>query len=154
MQSHSIFQRRHKTYKRRRFQSYRFSFLGQGYFPNDDNSINTKGLDFYDRLLDEILEYDLEPFPTLYHWDLPIRFNQLGGWENKDTCKRFADYSYAISEKLGDKFQKIATINEPWCVSWLSHYLGEHAPEKSLSVATATMHNILLAHGLSASLTF
>ncbi len=132
------------------FKAYRFSFSWPRIFPNDDNTINTKGLDFYDRLLDEILKCDLEPFPTLYHWDLPIRYNQLGGWENKDTCKRFADYSYTISEKLGDKFQKIATINEPWCVSWLSHYLGEHAPgKKSLSSATVTMHNILLAHGLS-----
>ena len=118
--------------------------------PIDHNTINTEGLDFYSRLLDEILKNDLEPFPTLYHWDLPLRFSSLGGWENQDTCKRFADFSYIISEKYSDKFQKIATINEPWCVSWLSHYLGEHAPGlNNLSSAVKTMHNILLAHGMS-----
>lgn len=132
------------------FKAYRFSFSWPRLFPNDDNTINSEGLDFYKRLLDEILHSNLEPFPTLYHWDLPVRFNQIGGWESEETCKRFADYSYTVSEKLGDKFQKIATINEPWCVSWLSHYLGEHAPgKKSLSSAALTMHNILLAHGLS-----
>ena len=55
---------------------------------------------------------DLEPFPTLYHWDLPIRFSKIGGWENKDTCKHFADYSYFVSQQFGDKFDKVTTINE------------------------------------------
>ena len=74
----------------------------------------------------------------------------MGGWENQDTCKHFADYSYFISQQFGDKFEKVATINEPWCVSWLSHYLGEHAPgKKDLKSAVLTMHNVLLAHGLS-----
>ena len=139
-----------KFIKEAGFKAYRFSFSWPRILPSDHNTINTEGLDFYSRLLDEILKNDLEPFPTLYHWDLPLRFSSLGGWENQDTCKRFADFSYIISEKYSDKFQKIATINEPWCVSWLSHYLGEHAPGlTNLSSAVKTMHNILLAHGMS-----
>ena len=132
------------------FKAYRFSFAWPRLFPENNSNFNEEGVDFYNRLLDEILNNDLEPFPTLYHWDLPIRFSRMGGWENQDTCKHFADYSYFISQQFGDKFEKVATINEPWCVSWLSHYLGEHAPgKKDLKSAVLTMHNILLAHGLS-----
>ena len=132
------------------FNAYRFSFAWPRLFPENNSISNEEGVDFYNRLLDEILNNDLEPFPTLYHWDLPIRFSRMGGWENQDTCKHFADYSYFVSQQFGDKFEKVATINEPWCVSWLSHYLGEHAPgKKDLKSAVLTMHNILLAHGLS-----
>ena len=132
------------------FKAYRFSFAWPRLFPDNNSNSNEEGVDFYNRLLDEILNNDLEPFPTLYHWDLPIRFSRMGGWENQDTCKHFADYSYFISQQFGDKFEKVATINEPWCVSWLSHYLGEHAPgKKDLKSAVLTMHNVLLAHGLS-----
>ena len=132
------------------FKAYRFSFAWPRLFPENNSNSNEEGVDFYNRLLDEILNNDLEPFPTLYHWDLPIRFSRMGGWENQDTCKHFADYSYFISQQFGDKFEKVATINEPWCVSWLSHYLGEHAPgKKDLKSAVLTMHNVLLAHGLS-----
>ncbi len=132
------------------FKAYRFSFAWPRLFPENNSDFNEEGVGFYNRLLDEILNNDLEPFPTLYHWDLPIRFSRMGSWENQDTCKRFADYSYFVSQQFGDKFEKVATINEPWCVSWLSHYLGEHAPgKKDLKSAVITMHNILLAHGLS-----
>ena len=132
------------------FKAYRFSFAWPRLFPENNSDFNEEGVDFYNRLLDEILENDLEPFPTLYHWDLPIRFSSMGGWESQDTCKHFADYSYFVSQQFGDKFEKVATINEPWCVSWLSHYLGEHAPgKKDLKSAVLTMHNVLLAHGLS-----
>ncbi len=132
------------------FKAYRFSFAWPRLFPENNSNSNEEGVDFYNRLLDEILNNDLEPFPTLYHWDLPIRFSRTGGWENQDTCKHFADYSYFVSQQFGDKFEKVATINEPWCVSWLSHYLGEHAPgKKDLKSAVLSMHNILLAHGLS-----
>ncbi len=132
------------------FKAYRFSFAWPRLFPENNSNSNEEGVDFYNRLLDEILNNDLEPFPTLYHWDLPIRFSRMGGWESQDTCKHFADYSYFVSQQFGDKFEKVATINEPWCVSWLSHYLGEHAPgKKDIKSAVLTMHNILLAHGLS-----
>ena len=107
-------------------------------------------MDFYKQLLEEINNSDLEAFPTIYHWDLPIRFQKIKGWEDQETCKHFGDLSFFISKTFGDQFEKISTINEPWCVSWLSHYLGEHAPGiKNIQSAAKTMHNILFAHSQS-----
>ena len=147
---YSFFKDDIKLIKDAGFKAYRFSFAWPRLFPENDNQINQDGIEFYHRLLDEINSNDLEPFPTLYHWDLPIRFLQIGGWENKDTSKRFAEYANFISKNFGDQFKSVATINEPWCISWLSHYLGEHAPgKKDLNAAVNSMHNILLAHGLS-----
>ena len=147
---YSFFKEDIKLIKDAGLKAYRFSFAWPRLFPENDNQINQDGIDFYHRLLDEINSSDLEPFPTLYHWDLPIRFLKKGGWENKDTSKRFAEYANFISKNFGDKFKSVATINEPWCISWLSHYLGEHAPgKKDLKAAVHAMHNILLAHGLS-----
>ena len=147
---YSFFKEDIKLIKDAGFKAYRFSFAWPRLFPENDNQINQDGIDFYHRLLDEINSNDLEPFPTLYHWDLPIRFLKNGGWENRDTSKRFADYANFISKNFGDQFKSVATINEPWCISWLSHYLGEHAPgKKDLNSAVHSMHNILLAHGLS-----
>ena len=147
---YSFFKEDIKLIKEAGFKAYRFSFAWPRLFPENDNQINQDGVGFYHRLLEEIHANDLEPFPTLYHWDLPIRFLKNGGWENKDTSKRFADYANFISKNFGDQFKSIATINEPWCISWLSHYLGEHAPgKKNLNAAVHSMHNILLAHGLS-----
>ena len=132
------------------FKSYRFSFSWPRVFPEKNQKLNNLGLDFYNQLLDEIHKQELEPYPTLYHWDLPIRFQEQGGWTNKDTAKYFSDFALCIAEHFSDRYNKIATINEPWCVSWLSHYLGEHAPgKKDLKAAVNSMHNILLAHGLS-----
>ena len=132
------------------FKSYRFSFSWPRLFPEKNQKLNNLGLDFYNRLLDEIHNQELEPYPTLYHWDLPIRFQAQGGWTNKDTAKYFSDFALCIAEHFSDRYNKIATINEPWCVSWLSHYLGEHAPGiKDLRSAAQAMHNILYAHGLA-----
>ena len=147
---YSFFKEDIKLIKEAGFKAYRFSFAWPRLFPENDNQINQDGVDFYHRLLDEINSNDLEPFPTLYHWDLPIRFLEIGGWENRDTSKRFAEYANFISKSYGDLFKSVTTINEPWCISWLSHYLGEHAPgKKDLNAAVRSMHNILLAHGLS-----
>ena len=147
---YSFFKDDIKLIKDAGFKAYRFSFAWPRLFPENDNQINQDGIDFYHRLLDEINSNDLEPFPTLYHWDLPIRFLKIGGWENMDTSKRFAEYANFISKIYGDQFKSVTTINEPWCISWLSHYLGEHAPgKKDLNAAVNSMHNILLAHGLS-----
>ena len=147
---YSFFKEDIKLIKEAGFKAYRFSFAWPRLFPENDNQINQDGVDFYHRLLDEISSNDLEPFPTLYHWDLPIRFLEIGGWENMDTSKRFAEFANFISKSYGDQFKSVTTINEPWCISWLSHYLGEHAPgKKDLSAAVHSMHNILLAHGLS-----
>jgi len=130
------------------FSAYRFSFSWPRIFPEGKGFINKEGLSFYDRLLDGMLERELKPFGTLYHWDLPIYFAEKGGWINRDTPNYFSDYTDLIMEKFGDRLYSIATINEPWCASWLSYYLGEHAPGiKDLSAAAKSMHFILLAHG-------
>ena len=128
--------------------AYRFSFSWPRLYPNQDGKINSLGLEFYDKLLDSILEKNLLPFATLYHWDLPKYLDDKGGWTNLDTVKRFSEFSDLIMDKYGKRIHSIATINEPWCVSWLSHYWGEHAPGmKNIEATAKSMHNILLAHG-------
>ena len=96
--------------------------------PDGTRSLNKNGISFYDKLIDKMLELDLKPFGTFYHWDLPIYLADLGGWAKRDTAKYFADYSEVIMKNYGDRLYSVATINEPWCVAWLSHYLGVHAP--------------------------
>ncbi len=132
------------------FSAYRFSFSWPRLLPEGRGKINSKGISFYDKLIDGMLDRGLLPFATLYHWDLPNNLASKGGWQIKDTCKWFADYSDLIMKKFGDRLHSIATINEPWCVSWLSHYWGEHAPGiRNISATAKTMHNILLAHAKS-----
>ncbi|GAB1363822.1 hypothetical protein MASR1M32_30580 [Rhodobacter sp.] len=115
----------------------------------DGVTVNPEGMDFYDRLVDGMLSRGLKPFQTLYHWDLPSALADRGGWANRDTCHRFADYAAAIAARLGDRVASVATINEPWCVAWLSHFLGAHAPGlRDIRAAARAMHHILLAHGL------
>ena len=128
--------------------AYRFSFSWPRLYPNEDRKINNLGLEFYDKLLDSILEKNLLPFATFYHWDLPKYLDDKGGWTNLDTVKRFSEFSDLIMDKYGKRIHSIATINEPWCVSWLSYYWGEHAPGiKNIAATAKSMHNILLAHG-------
>jgi beta-glucosidase len=127
--------------------AYRFSTSWARVMP-DGVRINPEGVDFYDRLVDGMLERGLKPFQTLYHWDLPSALADKGGWQNRDTCHRFADYAQAITRVLGDRVASIATI-KPWCVAWLSHFLGIHAPGlRDIRAAARAMHHILLAHGL------
>ena len=109
------------------FDAYRFSTSWARVMP-DGVSVNPEGLDFYDRLADAIVERGLKPFLTLYHWDLPAALADLGGWRNRDTASRFADYAQTVVARIGDRMESVATINEPWCVAWLSHFLGIHAP--------------------------
>ncbi len=128
--------------------AYRFSFSWPRLYPNQDGKINSLGLEFYDKLLDSLLEKNLLPFATFYHWDLPKYLDDKGGWTNLDTLKRFSEFSNLIMDKFGKRIHSIATINEPWCISWLSHYWGEHAPGmKNIEATAKSMHNILLAHG-------
>tara|TARA_A100001015_G_scaffold320946_1_gene449283 strand:+ start:2351 stop:3682 length:1332 start_codon:yes stop_codon:yes gene_type:complete len=128
--------------------AYRFSFSWPRLYPNDDGKINNLGLEFYDKLLDSLLEKNLLPFATFYHWDLPKYLDDKGGWTQLDTLRKFCEFSNLIMDKFGKRIHSIATINEPWCVSWLSHYWGEHAPGiKSIEATAKSMHNILLAHG-------
>ncbi|MFN3606301.1 MAG: family 1 glycosylhydrolase, partial [Cypionkella sp.] len=128
--------------------AYRFSTSWARVMP-DGKTLNPEGVDFYDRLVDGMLARGLRPFQTLYHWDLPSALADKGGWANRDTAHRFADYAGAITQVLGDRVASIATINEPWCVAWLSHFLGAHAPGlRDIRAAARAMHHILLAHGL------
>jgi beta-glucosidase len=129
--------------------AYRFSTSWARVMP-DGVKINPEGLDFYDRLVDGMLARGLKPFQTLYHWELPSALADKGGWANRDTAFRFADFAAEITRRLGDRVAAVATINEPWCVSWLSHFWGIHAPGLRDIRATAhAMHHILLAHGLA-----
>jgi beta-glucosidase len=130
------------------FDAYRFSAAWPRVVPDGRGAINQEGLDWYDRLVDQILARNLKPSLTLYHWDLPVPLADLGGWRNRDTAQWFADYADIITRKLGDRLFSTSTINEPWCVAWLSHFLGHHAPGlKDIRAAARAMHHILLAHG-------
>lgn len=132
------------------FGAYRFSFSWPRLLPDSDKVVNPEGLSFYDRLLDAMLGRGLAPFATLYHWDLPQRHAVAGGWRNRDIVGRFADYTDLIMKHFGDRIDSIAPINEPWCVSWLSHYWGHHAPGmRDLDATARAMHFVQLAHGRS-----
>ena len=127
--------------------AYRFSTSWARVMPDGVN-INPEGLDFYDKLVDGMLERGLQPFQTLYHWELPSALADNGGWANRDTAFRFADFAAEITRRLGDRVKAVATINEPWCVSWLSHFWGIHAPGlRDIRATARSMHHILLAHG-------
>jgi beta-glucosidase len=129
--------------------AYRFSTSWARVMP-DGKTLNPAGVDFYDRLVDGMLARGLKPFQTLYHWDLPSALADAGGWANRDTALRFADYAAAITQRLGDRVASISTINEPWCVAWLSHFMGIHAPGlRDIRATARAMHHILLAHGLA-----
>ncbi|MBJ3764234.1 beta-glucosidase [Maribius pontilimi] len=128
------------------FDTYRFSTAWTRVMP-DGRTVNADGLAFYDRLVDAVLERGLKPSLTLYHWELPEVFADAGGWSNRDTALAFGDYARAVMDRLGDRVGAVATINEPWCIAWLSHFLGLHAPGmRNIRTATRAMHHINLAH--------
>src|SRR5690606_5239760 len=130
------------------FDAYRFSFAWPRLMPEGTGAINQAGVDFYDRLIDGMLERGIKPYATLYHWDLPSALQDRGGWMNRDIANWFGDYATLIAEKFGDRLTATATINEPWCVAFLSHYLGVHAPGyRDLRAAARAMHHVLFAHG-------
>ncbi len=132
--------------------AYRFSVAWPRVIPEGRGEVNTKGLDFYDKLVDGILERGLEPYCTLYHWDLPQILEDKGGWLNRDTAYAFADYADAVSKKLGDRVISYATLNEPWCSAFLGYFDGHHAPghnDRNLNKYLTAVHHLLLAHGLA-----
>ncbi|MCT2537211.1 GH1 family beta-glucosidase [Aquibacillus koreensis] len=133
---------------------YRFSVSWPRIFPNGVGEVNQEGLDYYHRLVDELLAAGIEPMCTLYHWDLPQALQDKGGWENRETVDAFVNYAETMFQSFEGKIKSWLTINEPWCVSFLSNYLGLHAPgKKDLSAAVTISHHLLLAHG-KASLRF
>lgn len=130
-------------------QTYRFSTSWSRVRP-DGGAPNAEGLDFYSRLVDELLGADIKPWLTLYHWDLPQALQETGGWANRDTAFRFADYAATVHDALGDRITSWTTLNEPWCASFLSHIGGEHAPGiQDPATGLAAGHHLLLGHGLA-----
>ncbi|MDM4763872.1 GH1 family beta-glucosidase [Galbitalea sp. SE-J8] len=129
-------------------QTYRFSTSWSRVRP-DGGAVNHAGVDFYSRLVDELLEGGILPWLTLYHWDLPEALQQTGGWADRDTAYRFLEYAETVHDALGDRVTNWTTLNEPWCSSFLSYLGGEHAPgHTSETEALAAGHHLLLGHGL------
>ncbi|AUQ67314.1 GH1 family beta-glucosidase [Phaeobacter inhibens] len=130
------------------FDCYRFSTSWARVMPEGPGASNPEGLDFYDRLTDAILERGLKPCVTLYHWELPQALADLGGWRNAEIANWFGDYAEVIMGRIGDRMYSAAPINEPWCVGWLSHFLGHHAPGlRDIRATARAMHHVMLAHG-------
>ncbi|MEC8017279.1 MAG: GH1 family beta-glucosidase [Pseudomonadota bacterium] len=130
------------------FDCYRFSTSWARVLPEGRGAPNLEGLDFYDRLTDAMLERGLKPCVTLYHWELPQALADMGGWRNGDIAKWFGDYTHVIMSRIGDRMYSAAPINEPWCVGWLSHFLGHHAPGlRDIRATARAMHHVMVAHG-------
>lgn len=129
--------------------SYRFSVAWPRVLPDGSGRVNPKGLAFYDRLVDELLAAGIQPFVTLYHWDLPTALHDRGGWVNRDIASWFSDYAAIMARALGDRVKYWITLNEPWCTSFLSYEIGEHAPGlRNPALAVQVAHHTLLAHGM------
>ncbi|MGO2747031.1 GH1 family beta-glucosidase [Microbacterium sp.] len=128
-------------------QTYRFSTSWSRVRP-DGGAVNEKGIDFYKRLVDELLGVGILPWLTLYHWDMPQALQERGGWTNRDVVDRFLDYAGTMHDALGDRVNVWTTLNEPWCSSFLSYTGGEHAPgHTSIAEGLLAAHHQLLAHG-------
>jgi beta-glucosidase len=130
--------------------SYRFSVAWPRIQADGTGPANHAGLDFYRRLSEALLERDITPYATLYHWDLPQALEDRGGWLERETAYRFADYAGIVAGELGDVITHWITLNEPWCSSFLSYAGGEHAPGRRVGSASShAAHHLLLAHGLA-----
>jgi len=128
--------------------AYRFSLAWSRICPEGDGRVNEAGLDFYDRLVDSLLERGITPWATLYHWDLPLALEKNGGWPMRDTVDAFAGLAAAAHSRLGDRVQHWMTLNEPWCSAFLGYSSGLHAPGRTEpDAAFAAAHHLLLAHG-------
>jgi beta-glucosidase len=134
--------------------SYRFSVAWPRITPSvtqhELGPVNEAGLAFYDRLVDELLAAGITPAATLYHWDLPQALEDAGGWTNRATAERFAEYAEVVAARLGDRIGTFITLNEPWCSAYLGYASGVHAPGRTEPAsALAAVHHLNLAHGLA-----
>ena len=130
--------------------AYRFSIGWPRVQPGGRGPANPKGLDFYQRLVDELLGAGITPWVTLYHWDLPQELEDAGGWPARETAARFADYAAIVHGALGDRVQFWTTHNEPWCAAFLGYASGVHAPgRQDAGDALRAVHHLLLGHGLA-----
>ncbi|MGC8708547.1 MAG: GH1 family beta-glucosidase [Athalassotoga sp.] len=129
------------------FKAYRFSISWSRIFPYGKGRVNEKGMDFYDKLVDELLKAEIVPFATLYHWDLPAALQDLGGWTNRDVANWFGDYADYLFQRLGDRVKYWSTINEPWVIAVMGYMYGVHAPGiKDIFAAFSVIHNQLRSH--------
>jgi beta-glucosidase len=130
--------------------AFRFSIAWPRILPDGRGRVNEAGLDFYDRLVDELLASSIEPFITLYHWDLPQALENAGGWPERTTAEAFVEYAEVVAGRLGDRVRHWMTHNEPYCSSWLGYGIGVHAPGRTdVVAASAAAHHVLLSHGLA-----
>jgi beta-glucosidase len=128
--------------------AYRFSIAWPRIQPEGRGAPNAKGLDFYRRLVDELLAAGITPVATLYHWDLPQALQERGGWPERDTAGRFTDYAEIVHNALGDRVTRWTTLNEPWCSAVLGYGSGVHAPGVTdPRQAYRAAHHLLLGHG-------
>ncbi len=130
--------------------AYRFSLSWPRILPQGSRTVNSRGLDFYDRLVDALLARGICPVATLYHWDLPLALHERGGWLKRETAEAFANYAEVVAHRLGDRVEWWITLNEPWCVAYWGYGLGTHAPGiADIQSAVVAAHHLLLAHGLA-----
>jgi beta-glucosidase len=128
--------------------AYRFSIAWPRVLPNGRGAPNARGLDFYERLVDSLLEAGIRPMATLYHWDLPQVLQDAGGWGARSIVDAFAGYADVVSRRLGDRVSHWVTHNEPWCIATLGHENGEQAPGlRDPALALRVAHHVLLSHG-------
>jgi beta-glucosidase len=131
--------------------AFRFSIAWPRILPAGRGLVNEAGLDFYDRLVDELLAQEIEPFVTLFHWDTPQSLEDAGGWSERATAEAFVEYTQAVVGRLGDRVRHWITHNEPWVHAWIGHAWGEHAPGRTSETdAVAAAHHLLLSHGWAA----
>jgi beta-glucosidase len=131
--------------------AYRFSIAWTRILPGGTGAVNQAGLDFYDRLVDELLKHKIEPYICLFHWDLPQQLQDKGGWPNRDTAYAFAEYARIVTERLSDRVKVWMTHNEPWVAAMAGYFSGELAPGiKDVQLAFKALHHLLLSHGLAA----
>ena len=130
--------------------AYRFSISWPRIQADGTGPANAEGVAFYRRLAQELLDNGITPYATLYHWDLPEALEQRGGWLDRSTPERFAEYARVTVEALGDLVTDWITLNEPWCSAFLGYASGDHAPGKRLgTTASHAVHHLLLGHGLA-----
>ena len=129
--------------------AYRFSIAWARVLPEGRGKVNRAGLDFYERLVDTLLDSGIEPLATLYHWDLPAALDDRGGWLNPDIAPWFADYATALYRALDGRVKRWATLNEPWVVAECGYRNGSHAPgHRTAAEVPIVSHNLLRAHGM------
>lgn len=134
--------------------AYRFSVAWSRVLPNGVGAINNAGLDFYDRIVDGALERGIQPWLTMYHWDLPQALQDRGGWNNREIVGWFEEYADVLTSRLGDRVKHWMTLNEPLCSAWIGHLYGDMAPGiKDLQTALNASHHLLMSHGIASQIT-